>query len=70
MLYSFLHANAEASGATAPREPQIPGQLMVQYLMNMLGGMGGAGPPFFNMEGGPGQPGQGRWGDYVFSQEG
>lgn len=71
ILISFLHANAEASGATAPREPQIRGPLMLQYLVNILGGMGGAEPhgipSFSSTEGGPNQ---GRWGDYVFSQEG
>ena len=42
---------------------------MIQYLMNMMGATGGHGmPPFFDMDG-P-DMGQGRWGDYVFSQEG
>lgn len=51
---------------------------MAQYLLAMLGGAGRGGPNFFGPmglfdpeEGGPGgAPGGGRWGDYVFTQEG
>ena len=78
MLYSFLSANAEASGATTPNQPHIPGPLIQQLMSSFLGGtnMGGdrgmpAMAPFFGMfdptaAGG----GQGRWGDYVFTQDG
>lgn len=56
--------------------PSIAGPLMAQYLMTLLAsrGMAGHGSPFgpagFDfMMGGDGAE-NGRWGDYVFNQEG
>lgn len=48
---------------------------MAQYLISMLGGGTRGGPMFmpmpFGMMGGEhGGPAEGRWGDYVFSQDG
>lgn len=71
---SFLRANSEATGASQPRDMDIPGQLMAQYLMALLGGatLGSPrGSPFFGPFPGSGETGNaGRWGDYVFTQEG
>ncbi|THH08354.1 hypothetical protein EW145_g2762 [Phellinidium pouzarii] len=72
-LSEFLRGSNEANG----RDPQdsIPGQLMAQYLLTFLGGGGVRGnrglPPLFGALG-MGEQGSdtGRWGDYVFTQEG
>ena len=52
--------------------PGITGPLMAQYLLAMLGARPGHGDPLHDILGGvPGGPdGSGRWGDYVFNQEG
>ncbi|KAL5535671.1 hypothetical protein ACEPAF_3765 [Sanghuangporus sanghuang] len=75
-LSDFLRANSEATGASQPRDMNIPGQLMAQYLMALLGGvpLGGqrGASPFFGPFPGMGEMGpgsDGRWGDYVFTQE-
>ncbi|KAL5495108.1 hypothetical protein ACEPAI_570 [Sanghuangporus weigelae] len=75
-LSDFLRANSEATGASQPRDMNIPGQLMAQYLMALLGGvpLGGqrGASPFFGPFPGLGEMGpgsDGRWGDYVFTQE-
>ncbi|KLO09341.1 hypothetical protein SCHPADRAFT_907848 [Schizopora paradoxa] len=52
----------------------IPGNLMAQYLISMLGGGMRGGPMFMPMPFGMmgdehGGPAEGRWGDYVFSQD-
>lgn len=51
----------------------IPGALVAQYLMALLGGQphGGGGDFLFPGLFGTGPEGEeGRWGDYVFNQEG
>ena len=72
-----------AQHGARPRGPEpnargtIEGPLMLQYLLTMLqhpgapGGRGG-GDALFDMFGGPppGAAQSGRWGDYVFNQEG
>ncbi|EJD03799.1 uncharacterized protein FOMMEDRAFT_133178 [Fomitiporia mediterranea MF3/22] len=73
-MSDFLRANSEASGASEPRDMNIPGQLMAQYMMAVLGGATLGGPrgmsPFFGPMGMDDHgPGDGRWGDYVFTQE-
>lgn len=54
----------------------MAGPLMAQYLLSMLGSRPGGGDPLHDLLGGmlgPGGAGgaeNGRWGDYVFNQEG
>lgn len=52
--------------------PNIGGDLMAQYFLHMLGSVG-RGPGFpgpFGFLGRDNEGGSGRWGDYVFTQEG
>lgn len=69
----FLRANSSRADGSDPDNTRIPGDLMAQYLMALLGGgMGMRGlSPFFGPLGGEGLgPESGRMGDYVFTQEG
>ena len=57
---------------TIQQGPNIGGDLMAQYFLHMLGSVG-RGPGFsgpFGFLGRDGGGGSGRWGDYVFTQEG
>lgn len=67
-----MRAN-RAPGSNDQTNQQIPGQLIAQYLFALLGGeaLGVRGMPFFGPLGMGGRgSGDGRWGDYVFTQEG
>ena len=71
--YSFLrHTVTSRDNNTAPNPqgPNIAGDLMAQYFVHVLGSLGrGPGlPGAFGLPGTGG--GSGRWGDYVFTQEG
>lgn len=62
---------------TAQDRPNITGPMLAQYLLALMG-PGRGGDPFSDMLGGmfgpagmpPGGAESGRWGDYVFNQEG
>ncbi|KAH8120038.1 hypothetical protein DFH11DRAFT_1755228 [Phellopilus nigrolimitatus] len=71
-LSEFLRANNESDGSNA--QDSIPGQLMAQYLLTLMSGspLGMRGTlPFMGAMGTDNERGvgQGRWGDYVFTQE-
>jgi len=72
-LSEFLRANSGRADGSGPDNTRIPGDLMAQYLMALLGGgIGGMRglSPFFGPLGGDGLgPESGRMGDYVFTQE-
>ena len=79
--FRYLRQNSASSdGSNRPDgqaglDTSIPGQLMARYLLAMLGGGRGASPFFgplgmMDPEGGGGSSGSGRWGDYVFTQDG
>lgn len=59
------------SAGAVPGGSTIGGNLFAQYLFSMLANQGGQGPngmPFPGLMGD--LPENGRWGDYVFNQEG
>ena len=61
------------AGEQGPTRGMIDGPLMLQYLLAMLNQPGGprGGPGFDFLEGMGGAGAEsGRWGDYVFNQEG
>lgn len=59
---------------SGPRRGDITGPMMAQYLLALLGPQGPTGrgmDPFTELLAGPGGgASSGRWGDYVFNQEG
>lgn len=65
----FMSGNTD----TRPDGHVINGPLMAQYLLAMLANRPGRGDPFHEIFGGmlgPEGGESGRWGDYVFNQEG
>ena len=82
----MLHNCHSLKARFAPRNPDgttqhnanITGPMLAQYLMALLGPAGRGNDPLMNLFGGmigpsgmpPGGGEPGRWGDYVFNQEG
>lgn len=77
ILVSYLRENANPRDGNTDDATQIRGELMAHYLLSLFGqlGQGRGGPnPFMGPLGmfGPGGEGlgEGRYGDYVFTQDG
>ena len=70
LFYSFARQYGAQPAGPGSERGTIDGDLMFRYLLTMLGhARGGAGGLDFLNGMQPGGEG-GRWGDYVFSQEG